>query len=86
MRSSMQHVFSRIPPTDIPRSQFNRTHGYKTTLDAGKLVPFFIDEVLPGDTFNCRATIFARMATPIVPSMDNAYIDTFFFFIPNRIS
>lgn len=85
MRSSMQHVFSRIPPTDIPRSQFNRTHGYKTTLDAGKLVPFFVDEVLPGDTFNCRATIFARMATPVVPSMDNAYIDTFFFFVPNRL-
>ena len=85
MRSSMQHVFSRIPPTDIPRSQFNRTHGYKTTLDAGKLIPFFVDEVLPGDTFNLHATLFARMATPVVPSMDNAYMDTFFFFVPNRL-
>ena len=85
MKSSMQHVFSRIPATDIPRSSFNRTHGYKTTMDAGKLVPFFVDEVLPGDTFNLRATLFARMATPTVPVMDNAYMDTFFFFVPNRL-
>ena len=85
MKSSMQHVFSRIPATDIPRSSFNRTHGYKTTMDAGKLVPFFVDEVLPGDTFNLRATLFARMATPTAPVMDNAYMDTFFFFVPNRL-
>lgn len=57
----------------------------KTTLDAGRLVPFYIDEVYPGDTFNCKATLFGRMATPIVPAMDNAYLDTFFFFVPYRL-
>jgi hypothetical protein len=54
-------------------------------LDAGRLIPFYIDEVYPGDTFNCKATLFGRMATPIVPAMDNAYMDTFFFFVPYRL-
>ncbi|AYQ58815.1 major capsid protein [Termite gut associated microvirus 1] len=84
-RSVMKHQFSRIPSADIQRSHFNRSHGYKTTFDSGYLVPFFIDEVLPGDTFNCRATIFARLATPIVPIMDNLFLDTFYFFVPNRL-
>jgi len=51
MRSVMQHNFSQIPSADIPRSTFDRSHGYKTTFQAGDLVPFFVDEVLPGDTF-----------------------------------
>lgn len=69
--SRSQHVFSLIPRADIPRSSFNRTHGYKTTFDAGKLIPFYLDEVLPGDTFNCKATIFARLSTLLTPVMDN---------------
>ena len=84
-RRSTQHVFSQVPSTDIPRSSFNRSHTFKTTFDAGTLVPFYIDEVLPGDTFNMRANLFARMSTPIVPAMDNAYLDTFFFFVPYRL-
>ena len=85
MKSSNQHLFSQIPRADIQRSSFNRSHGYKTTLDSGYLVPFFVDEVLPGDTFNLKATLFGRLSTPVVPFMDNMYLETFFFFVPNRL-
>ena len=78
MKSVMKHDFSRIPQADIPRSVFNRTHGYKTTFNAGYLVPFYVDEALPGDTFNLSATIFARLATPIYPLMDNMVMDVQF--------
>lgn len=84
-RSSNQHTFAAIPSANIPRSTFSRGHGYKTTFDADYLVPFYVDEVLPGDTFNVRATLFARLATPIAPIMDNMYLDTFYFFVPNRL-
>lgn len=84
-KSVMQHQFSQIPRADIPRSSFNRSHGYKTTFDAGYLVPFYIDEALPGDTFNCKSTLFARLATPIAPLMDNLYMDTFYFAVPIRL-
>lgn len=82
---STQHLFSQIPSTQIPRSVFDRSHGYKTTFDSGFLVPFYVDEVLPGDSFKLTATLFARLATPIVPFMDNLYLETFFFFVPNRL-
>lgn len=85
MPSVMSHNFSRVPQADIPRSNFNRSHGLKTTFDAGKLIPIFVDEVLPGDTFNLNATGFGRLATPIHPVMDNMYLETFFFFVPNRL-
>ncbi|QXP08393.1 MAG: major capsid protein [Arizlama microvirus] len=85
MKSVMQHKFSQVPRVEIPRSQFDRTHGHKTTFFADEIVPFYVDEVLPGDTFNLNATLFARLATPIAPIMDNLYLDTFFFFVPNRI-
>lgn len=84
-RKSKQHVFSVIPKVSVPRSTFDRSHSVKTTFDAGKLIPFYIDEVYPGDTFNARANLFVRMTTPVVPAMDNAYIDTFFFFVPYRL-
>lgn len=84
-RRQMQHLFSRIPRANIPRSSFDRTHGYKTTFDAGYLIPFYVDEALPGDTFNCHATLFARMATPVVPLMDNLYMETFYFAVPIRL-
>ena len=82
--SVMQHQFSQIPRADIPRSSFNRSHGYKTTFDAGYLIPFYVDEALPGDTFNCKSTLFARLATPIAPLMDNMHMDTFYFAVPIR--
>jgi hypothetical protein len=81
----MQHQFSQVPTATIPRSQFNRTHGYKTTFDSGYLVPVYVDEVLPGDTFSLSASLFARLATPITPVMDNMFLETFFFFIPKRL-
>ena len=77
--------FSRAPQADIPRSSFDRSHGYKTTFNAGYLVPFLVDEALPGDTFNLRMNAFARLATPIFPIMDNMFLDTFFFAVPYRL-
>lgn len=80
-----QHNFSQIPNATIPRSQFNRSFSRKQTFNADYLVPVFLDEVLPGDTFNLSLTSFARLATPIVPFMDNMHMDYFFFFVPNRL-
>lgn len=85
MRSVMSHSFGKVSPPTVPRSQFNRSCGHKTTIDADKLYPVFIDEVIPGDTFKMRANMFARMATPIYPIMDNIYLDTFFFYVPYRL-
>ena len=85
MPSVMTHTFSQVPKVDTPRSTFNRTHTHKTTFDAGKLIPFYIDEVLPGDTFNVNANLFGRLATPLTPVMDNMYLDTHYFFVPNRL-
>ena len=85
MKSSMQHQFSQVPRADIPRSSFDRSNNFKTTFDAGYLVPVMCDEVLPGDTFNCRMTAFGRLATPLHPFMDNMWLDTFFFFVPLRL-
>ena len=83
--TTMKHEFSRVPRADIQRSTFNRVHGLKTTFDAGYLVPIYVDEVLPGDSFSMKAHGFGRLATPIYPVMDNMYIETFFFFVPNRL-
>jgi len=85
MRSVMNHDFSKIPSVDIPRSAFERSHGLKTTFNSGYLVPIFLDEALPGDTFNLNAHGFVRMATPLFPVMDNLHLETFFFFVPKRL-
>lgn len=85
MQSVMSHQFSKVPQAQIERSSFDRSHGYKTTFDAGYLIPFYVDEALPGDTFNLRAAAFARMATPLKPVMDNMFLDTFFFAVPYRL-
>ena len=77
--------FVELPKTSIPRSVFNRSHGHKTAMPVGKLIPFFVDEVLPGDTFNLKTAMLARLSTPIVPFMDNLYVRTFYFFVPNRL-
>jgi len=84
MKSVMQHDFSKLPDADIQRSSFNRSHGYKTTFDAGYLVPVFVDEALPGDTFSLNPTLFARLNTPIYPLLDNAFLDIHFFSVPVR--
>lgn len=77
--------FSQIPNSPIQRSVFDRSHDYKTTMDAGYLIPFFVDEALPGDTFKLRVNSFVRMNTLIAPFMDNVFLDTFFFFVPTRL-
>ena len=84
-RSVMKHQFSMAPSADIPRSSFDRSHGHKTTFNAGFLVPVFVDEALPGDTYNVNMTGFARLATPLKPFMDNLFLDTFFFAVPIRL-
>lgn len=83
--SVMTKDFSKIPAPNIQRSVFNRTHGHKTTFDAGYLVPFLCQEILPGDTMNLHANIFARISTLVFPIMDNVFLDFFFFFVPNRL-
>ena len=83
--SGAAHNFAQVPKADIPRSSFDRSSGRKTTFDAGYLTPVFVDEVLPGDTFNLNMTAFVRLATPLHPFMDNMYLDSFFFFVPYRL-
>lgn len=85
MRSVMTHQFSRVPAATIPRSSFDRSHGHKTTFDAGILIPIFVDEALPGDTFQVKLNAFARLATPIFPIMDNMVMETQFFAVPVRL-
>lgn len=85
MRSVMSHSFSQVPTAEIQRSVFDRTHGHKTTFDAGYLIPFYVDEALPGDTFRLSATMLARLNTPIFPIMDNLHLDTFYFSVPMRL-
>lgn len=84
-QSSSQHSFAKVPKVDVQRSTFLRNRNYKTTFDSGYLIPFYVDEVLPGDSFNLQATLLARLATPLKPVMDNMYLDTHWFFCPNRL-
>jgi len=83
--SIQTHAFSQVPRAEIPRSSFNRSHGYKTVFDADYLIPVLVDEVLPGDTFNVNMRFFGRLATPLHPIMDNMFLDSFFFYVPNRL-
>lgn len=77
--------FSRVPTIDIQRSSFDLSHGYKTTLDGGWLVPVFVQDCLPGDSWRCDARQLCRMTTPIVPFMDNLRVSYFFFAVPKRL-
>ena len=74
-----------VPMPDVPRSRFDVETTLKTTFNSGYLVPIYCDDVLPGDSFTLDLTAFARLSTPLVPIMDNLYLDTFFFFVPNRL-
>ncbi|WNK14639.1 MAG: major capsid protein [Microvirus sp.] len=84
-QSVSTHQFAMVPRAEIPRASFNMQRTYKTTFNAGLLVPVLCEEILPGDSFNLKMTAFARMSTPIFPIMDNMYLDSFFFFVPNRL-
>jgi len=85
MKSVMDHSFSQAPSVGTPRSVFDMSHGYKTSFDAGYLIPFYVEDVLPGDTFTLNANILARLNTPEFPFMDNLFLDTHFFFVPLRL-
>lgn len=80
-----QSHFAMIPQANIRRSVFDRSHVYKTTFNEGQLIPYFVDEVVPGDTFTLNPVEFCRLATPVVPFMDNIYVESFFFFVPSRL-
>ena len=84
-RHNAQMDFSSVPSVSVPRSTFDRTHSYKTTFGSGYLTPVFVDEVLPGDTLKLEMVAFARLNTPLKPFMDNLYLNSFFFFVPNRL-
>lgn len=85
MKRNNEAHFNQVPNLEITRSRFKRDQDIKLTFDAGKLIPFYVDEVLPGDTFSVDQSAVIRMTTPIFPVMDNAYLDYYYFFVPNRI-
>lgn len=85
MNRNSNSRFAQAPQVDIQRSTFDRSSGHKTTFNAGKLVPIYVDEVLPGDTFEMKTSTIIRGSTPIFPVMDNANLDIYFFFVPNRL-
>ena len=85
MNRNSDSRFAQAPQVDIQRSTFDRSSGHKTTFNAGKLVPIYVDEVLPGDTFEMNTSAIIRGSTPIFPVMDNANLDIYYFFVPNRL-
>ena len=85
MRSASNYSFAVAPTVKMPRSAFKRDRTYKTAFDSGYLVPCFFDEVYPGDTYNVNMQAFARLSTPVVPFMDNVYMDFHFFYVPYRL-
>lgn len=85
MNRNVESHFSLLPKVDISRSRFDRSSSLKTSFNVGDLIPFYVDEVLPGDTFNVKTSKVVRMQSLITPVMDNIYLDTYFFFVPNRL-
>lgn len=83
-RNQESHA-SQYASKNIGRSKFDRSCSHKTTINTGDIVPIYVDEVLPGDTVQMNLSSLVRMSTPIAPVMDNAYLDTYFFFIPRRL-
>lgn len=80
-----QHSFAKIPSVNIARSRFDRSFSVKDTFDFDYLVPIFVDEILPGDTVNLNVSTFMRLATQVVPFLDRAMVDFYWFFVPNRL-
>lgn len=85
MNRNVESRFSMLPGADIQRSRFDRSQDVKFTFNVGDLIPFYVDEVLPGDTFEVTTSKVVRLQTLLTPVMDNIYLDTYFFFVPNRI-
>lgn len=82
---NMDSRFAVNPQITIDRSKFNRDSSVKTSFNVGDLIPFYIDEVLPGDTFQVRTSLVARLQPLVTAPMDNLYLDTYYFFVPNRL-
>lgn len=85
MNRNNERHFNQIPEMKASRTRFNRDQTILTTFDSGKLIPFYVDEVLPGDTFNVDTSAIIRMTTPKYPVFDDAFIDFYYFYCPNRI-
>uniref|UniRef100_A0AAU8B692 Major capsid protein n=1 Tax=Dulem virus 164 TaxID=3145641 RepID=A0AAU8B692_9VIRU len=86
MNRNVESHFALNPTRiDLSRSTFDRSASVKTSFNAGDIVPFFLEEVLPGDTFNVKSSKVVRMKTLLTPMMDNVYLDTYYFFVPNRL-
>lgn len=85
MNRNNERHFNQVPETHVSRTRFKRDQNILTTFDAGKLIPFYVDEVLPGDTFSVDTAAIIRMTTPKYPVFDDAYIDFYYFYCPNRI-
>lgn len=86
MNRNVESHFSELPSVDIERSIFDHSHTHKTSWNVGELIPFYVDEVLPGDTYNVTTSFVARLQTLLTPIMDNVYLDTYYFFVPSRIT
>ena len=85
MNRNNERHFNNVPQTHVSRTRFKRDQNILTTFDAGKLIPFYVNEVLPGDTFSVQTAAIIRMTTPKYPVFDDAFIDFYYFFCPNRI-
>lgn len=85
MNRNVESHFSQLPSVDIGRSRFDRSSSVKTSFNVGSLIPFYVDEVLPGDTFKVKTSKVVRMQPLVAPIMDNVYLDTYYFFVPNRL-
>ena len=85
MNRNKNNNFSLLPSANIQRSKFDRSQSVKFTFNVGELIPFYVDEVLPGDTMQIKTSKMVRLQTPATPIMDDLYLDTYYFFVPNRL-
>ena len=85
MNRNTESHFSQLPQVGVSRSTFDRSHSIKTSFNVGDLIPFMVEEVLPGDTFKIKTNKVVRLQTLLTPVMDNIYLDTYYFFVPNRL-
>lgn len=85
MNRNTESHFSQLPQVAVSRSTFDRSHSIKTSFNVGDIIPFMVEEVLPGDTFKVTTNKVVRLQTLLTPVMDNIYLDTYYFFVPNRL-
>lgn len=85
MNRNVESRFATLPHASISRSRFDRSHSVKFTGNVGEVIPFCVEEILPGDTFSVDTAKVVRLQTPITPFMDNMYMDTYWFFVPKLI-